>query len=215
MKDRIVAVLSVVAVLVSAGCASTNNPPPATSQTTAAAPAAPAVGVTETTTMTARVQAIDLKTRKVTLKPKNGKAFTIQVSEDARNLPQVRVGDTVVAKYTEAVAVDINRDTSTGGITSRKESVSGTRAPLGAMPGGTVRNTVEIIANVLAIDAKTRRVTFQGPENTLTVKVPAEVKMNKLEVGDQVRLTYVEELVEELAISVERTAPAKGAAKKK
>lgn len=211
MKDRIVAVLSVVAVLVSAGCASTNNPPPATSQTTAAAPAAPAVGVTETTTMTARVQAIDLKTRKVTLKPKNGKAFTIQVSEDARNLPQVRVGDTVVAKYTEAVAVDINRDTSTGGITSRKESVSGTRAPLGAMPGGTVRNTVEIIANVLAIDAKTRRVTFQGPENTLTVKVPAEVKMNKLEVGDQVRLTYVEEL----AISVERTAPAKGAAKKK
>ena len=115
MKDRIVAVLSVVAVLVSAGCASTNNPPPATSQTTAAAPAAPAVGVTETTTMTARVQAIDLKTRKVTLKPKNGKAFTIQVSEDARNLPQVRVGDTVVAKYTEAVAVDINRDTSTGG----------------------------------------------------------------------------------------------------
>ncbi len=211
MKDRIVAVLSVVAVLVSAGCASTNNPPPATSQTTAAAPAAPAVGVTETTTMTARVQAIDLKTRKVTLKPKNGKAFTIQVSEDARNLPQVRVGDTVVAKYTEAVAVDINRDTSTGGITSRKESVSGTRAPLVAMPGGTVRNTVEIIANVLAIDAKTRRVTFQGPENTLTVKVPAEVKMNKLEVGDQVRLTYVEEL----AISVERTAPAKGAAKKK
>ena len=123
----------------------------------------------------------------------------------------MRVGDTVVAKYTEAVAVDINRDTSTGGVTSRKESVSGTRAPLGAMPGGTVRNTVEIIANVLAIDAKTRRVTFQGPENTLTVKVPAEVKMNKLEVGDQVRLTYVEEL----AISVERTAPAKGAAKKK
>lgn len=211
MKDRIVAVLGMVGVLVSAGCASTNNPPPATPQTTAAAPAAPAVGVTETTTMTARVQAIDLKTRKVTLKPKNGKAFTIQVSEDARNLPQVRVGDTVVAKYTEAVAVDINRDTSTGGITSRKESVSGTRAPLGAMSGGTVRNTVEIIANVLAIDAKTRRVTFQGPENTLTVKVPAEVKMNKLEVGDQVRLTYVEEL----AISVERTAPAKGAAKKK
>lgn len=211
MKDRIVAVLGMVAVLVSAGCASTNNPPPATPQTTAAAPAAPAVGVTETTTMTARVQAIDLKTRKVTLKPKNGKVFTIQVSEDARNLPQLRVGDTVVAKYTEAVAVDINRDTSTGGITSRKESVSGTRAPLGAMSGGTVRNTVEIIANVLAIDAKTRRVTFQGPENTLTVKVPAEVKMNKLEVGDQVRLTYVEEL----AISVERTAPAKGAAKKK
>lgn len=211
MKDRIVAVLGMVAVLVSAGCASTNNPPPATPQTTAAAPAAPAVGVTETTTMTARVQAIDLKTRKVTLKPKNGKVFTIQVSEDARNLPQLRVGDTVVAKYTEAVAVDINRDTSTGGITSRKESVSGTRAPLGAMSGGTVRNTVEIIANVLAIDAKTRRVTFQGPENTLTVKVPAEVKMNKLEVGDQVRLTYVEGL----AISVERTAPAKGAAKKK
>ncbi|MCB1782154.1 MAG: hypothetical protein KDJ34_19105, partial [Candidatus Competibacteraceae bacterium] len=73
-----------------------------------------------------------------------------------RNLPQVRVGDQVVMRYTEAVAVRINQDIS-GGITSRRETLSGDRAALGQRPAGSVRNTVEIIANILAIDPKTRK----------------------------------------------------------
>ncbi len=217
MKERIVAVLGMVSLLTTVGCANMlgqdNNKAamekaPAAQQETAPTPA-PALADSETVTMTATVQAIDLKNRTVTLKQKSGQPFTIHAGEEVRNLPQVRVGDRVVVKYTEAVAVRINRDT-TGGITSRKETLSGSRAAPGQKPAGTVRNTVETIANVLAIDPKTRKITFQGPQSTLTVKAPADVNLGRLDIGDQVLLTYTEEL----AIAVEPASTKKPAKKK-
>ncbi|MDG4553835.1 MAG: hypothetical protein P9E24_06260 [Candidatus Competibacter sp.] len=215
MKERIVAVLGMVSLLTTVGCASLTGQDKnkAEMEKASAAPqaaaSAPAIADSETVTMTATVQAVDLKNRVVTLKQKGGQPFTVHVSEEARNLPQVRVGDRVVVKYTEAVAVRINRDT-TGGITSRKDTVSGSRAPLGQKPAGSMRNTVEIIANILAIDPKTRKITFQGPERTLTVKAPADANLGRLDVGDQVLLTYTEEL----AISVEPAKAAKPTKKK-
>ena len=220
MKERIVAVLGMVSLLTTVGCANFNSllghdknkaeteKTAATQPETAPAPA-PAIADSETTTMTATVRAVDLKNRLVTLKQKGGQPFTIHVGEEARNLPQVRVGDRVVVKYTEAMAVRINRDT-TGGIAARKETVSGSRAALGQKPAGSMRNTVETIANVLAIDRKTRKVTFQGPYKALTVKAPADVNISRLDIGDQVKLTYIEEL----ALSVEPASSRKSAKRK-
>ena len=50
----------------------------------------------------AEVIAIDLKTRKVTLKGEDGGVQEIVVGKDARNLPQVKVGDRVVIEYTRS-----------------------------------------------------------------------------------------------------------------
>lgn len=213
MKERIVTILGMVSLFATVGCASLTGQDknkaemekaPATQQETA-----PVIAESETVTMTATVQAVDLQNRLVTLKQKGGQPFTVHVSEQVRNLPQVRVGNRVVVRYTEAVAVRISRDT-TGGITARKETLSGGRAPLGQKPAGVMRNNVEIIANVLAIDPKTRKIIFQGPERTLTVKAPADIDLGRLSVGDQVLLTYTEEL----AISVEPAKAAKPAKKK-
>lgn len=209
MKERILAALGVVGLLVTLGCASTPDKEKAAEKAPAVKQeAAPEIGASEVTTVTATVQAVNLEKRLVTLKQKGGKPFTIHVSEEARNLPQVKVGDQVVAKYTEAMAVRINRDT-TGGVTQKKETLSGSRAEPGQKPAGTVTNTVEIIANILAINPKTRKVTLQGPERTLTVKAPSDMDISRLDVGDQVLVTYVEEL----AITVE-PAPGKKPAKK-
>ncbi|MCB1824572.1 MAG: hypothetical protein KDJ54_08355 [Candidatus Competibacteraceae bacterium] len=215
MKERIVAVLGMVSLLTIVGCANMlGQDKNKTAMEKAPAPQeemapAPKIADSETVTMTATVRAVDLKNRTVTLKQKGGKPFTIHVGEEVRNLPQVRVGDQVVMKYTEAMAVRISRDT-TGGITSRKETLSGDRAALGQKPAGSVRNTVETIANVLAIDHQTRKITFQGPQSTLIVKAPADVNISRLDVGDQVMLTYTEEL----AIAVEPAATKKSARKK-
>lgn len=201
MKYRILTALGLTSLLLT-GCASTPDKAPSSmamdKTPTATQSPAPAISDSETVTLTATVKAIDLNNRLVTLKPKKGEPFTIHVGEQARNLPQLRVGDRVTVRYTEAVAVKINRDTSKG-ITSRRETLSGSRTELGQRPGGTLQNTVEIIANVLAIDPQTRKITFQGPERALIVKVPADVNISRLDVGDQVLLTYTEEL----AISVE------------
>lgn len=201
MKYRILTALGLTSLLLT-GCASTPDKAPSSAAVdktpTATQSPTPAVTDSETVTLTATVKAIDLPNRLVTLKPKKGEPFTIRVGEEVRNLPQVKVGDRVVARYTEAVAVKINRNTN-GGVTSRRETLSGGRAEPGQRPAGVLQNTVEIIANVLAIDPQTRKITFQGPERALIVKVPADVNISRLDVGDQVLLTYTQEL----AISVE------------
>jgi len=201
MKYRILTALGLTSLLLT-GCASTPDKAPSSmamdKTPTATQSPTPAVTDSETVTLTATVKAIDLPNRLVTLKPKKGEPFTIRVGDEVRNLPQVRVGDRVVARYTEAVAVKINRNTN-GGVTSRRETLSGGRAEPGQRPAGVLQNTVEIIANVLAIDPQTRKITFQGPERALIVKVPADVNISRLDVGDQVLLTYTQEL----AISVE------------
>ncbi|KAB2934537.1 MAG: hypothetical protein F9K25_04200 [Candidatus Contendobacter sp.] len=202
MKNRMLIALSALSLLLTAGCASTNKAPEATSQATTQS-AAPEMAVGEVVTATFKVQAVDLDKRLVTLKDKAGKVFTIHVGEEARNLPQLKVGDRVVAKYYEAVAVSLTKDL-TGGVTEKKETISAERTPLGQKPGGAVRNNVDIVANVIAINKKTRKVTLKGPERAITVKAPQDVDISQVKIGDQVRVNYVEEF----AIAVE-PAPTK------
>ena len=202
MKNRMLIALGAVGLLLTTGCATTDKAPEATSQATAQ-PAAPVMATSEVLTATFTVRAVDLDKRLVTLKDEAGKVFTIHVGEEARNLPQLKVGDRVVAKYYEAVAASLTKDL-TGGVTERKETTSTERTPLGQKPGGAVRNNIEIVANVTSINQKTRKVTLKGPERAITVKAPEDVDLSKIKVGDQVRVNYVEEF----AIAVE-PAPVK------
>lgn len=48
-----------------------------------------------TVTATATVEAIDLEKRVVTLKGQEGNVFDVAVGREARNLPQLKVGDEV------------------------------------------------------------------------------------------------------------------------
>src|SRR5262245_12232577 len=70
---------------------STQAPKP-TAQAPAASHDHPAVGAVASATAVATVEAIDQKTREVTLKKESGELVTIVVSEEARNLPQVKKG---------------------------------------------------------------------------------------------------------------------------
>ena len=124
--------------------------------------------------------------------------------EEARNLPQVKVGDRVVVTYYEALAVNLTKDT-TGGIATRKDTVTTDRAELGQKPAGMVRQDVEMVANVTGINKKTRRVTLQGAKSAVTLKVPDDIDISKLKVGDQVKANYTQEL----AVAVEPAAAKK------
>ncbi|MDS4023026.1 MAG: hypothetical protein RKR03_21360 [Candidatus Competibacter sp.] len=204
MKERIVAVLGALSLLVATGCATTQDKPPAQeAKTPAAQQPAPDMGIREKITATATVQAVDLEKRQVTLKDSKGKLHTIAVGEEVRNLPQVKVGDRVTLTYYEALAVRLQKD-MTGGITEKKATISAGRAEPGQRPAGVVRENVEIVANIIAINKKARKVTLRGPQQAITLKVPADIDISKLKVGDQV----VAEYVQELAIVVE-PAPAK------
>lgn len=83
-------------------------------------------------------------------------------------------------------------------------------SPLQAQTGGAVvgtgpgvaaaAQTVKVTATITAIDISTRDVTLKGPEgNLVTVTAGPEVKnFDKLKVGDQVDMQYIEALTLEL-----------------
>ena len=99
----------------------------------------PYIYASQTLEMKATVEAINHETREVTLRGENGETVDLVVGEDARNLGQVHVGDTVIADYMHSleimvVAGDGSAPSAAG------MSVAG-RTEKGEMPGGAVMDT--------------------------------------------------------------------------
>jgi len=171
---------------------------PASSEQTSSEAKKPTIKKENVVTVTATVQAIDLDTRVVTLKGPKGNVFDLKVGKEAKNLPQVKVGDLVMARYYESLAVEVKKPGVPGGVMT--SGALATAKP-GEMPAGVVTNQVTITATVQAIDPKKTHVTLQGPEgNSVKVKVQDPKNLKNVAVGDQVVITYTEAL----AISVEK-----------
>jgi Cu/Ag efflux protein CusF len=155
----------------------------------------------ETIKMTATVLSIDMGSRDVLLMDSQGKLHTVNVSDQARNLDQVRVGDKVTAEYTEAISLQLKkRGTAAGPPASAEEAMI--RSPKGAKPGGAVGRKVTAIASVVAVNPKKQFVTLRGPlGNEYDVQVLDPVQLKAVKEGDEVEVVYTEAL----AISVQST----------
>nr|WP_315594640.1 hypothetical protein [uncultured Cupriavidus sp.] len=151
---------------------------------------------TKTVKASATVVAIDAATRTISIKNKQGKVTDLQVGEDVRNFEQLRVGDTVTVEYTQALSVNLARQS---GMRSSTEREISDRAAPGARPGGMVGREVTVTADVVAVNAKTGMVTLKGPRGKMVdlhVEDPQQLKAVRR--GDQVQAVYTEAL----AISV-------------
>jgi hypothetical protein len=149
-------------------------------------------------TATATVEAIDLQKRVVTLKGPEGNVFDVTVGKEARNLPQVKVGDLVKVKYYESIALRLVKPGE--GVAGIQETEILGRAKKGEKPGGLTASQVTLTATITAIDKKKHMVTLKGPEGkSVTAKAENPKNLAKVKVGDEVEVTYTEAL----AISVE------------
>ncbi|MGD8617839.1 MAG: hypothetical protein PVH54_01480 [Gammaproteobacteria bacterium] len=149
----------------------------------------PGIELSSTAKITATVEAIDHEKRLVTLRGPEGKQVVVEVSEEARNLDQVEVGDTVEVEYHESVALFAQLP---DGEPANEVKVSTARAPLGNKPGAGVAETITMKATVEAIDYDTRMLVLRGPEgNTLTTKVDDRVtRFNEVKPGDEIVVQY-------------------------
>jgi hypothetical protein len=57
--------------------------------------------------MTARVEDIDYKNRTVTLRVPQQKTVTLKVDKDVKRFNEVKKGDEIVVKHTEALAISV------------------------------------------------------------------------------------------------------------
>ncbi len=145
---------------------------------------------------TGKVTAVDPTKRTVTLEGPSGRVATVN-AKNARNLDQVKVGDTVKIRYAEELAIYVRKADAAPQAT---EATAVELAPKGQKPGGVVAETIEITANVEAIDYQTRAIALKGPLGNIRIfKVSDAVeRFNEIKVGDQV----VIRVTEAIALSV-------------
>jgi hypothetical protein len=140
---------------------------------------------------TAKVKAIDQKTRHVTLQRSDGVQIKFVASDAVRNLAQVKVGDDVTVSYYESIAYEVRKPGEAVPGTTVSEAVG--RAAPGAKPAGAGVSVVTVTATIAAIDRSAMTVTLRGPDGVLTqVKARDPKKLERVAVGDLVDITYTE-----------------------
>jgi Cu/Ag efflux protein CusF len=146
------------------------------------------------------IEAIDKDKGTVTLKgPK--RTLTLAV-KDKSKLDVIKVGDPVVATYTEAVAFQVRKAGSAAPAVSVKEERE-TSKP-GENPAASAARQVTLTAPIEAIDRKAQTVTIKGAEgNAETIKVKNPTNLQGVKVGDMIEVTYVQAF----AVALDRPAP--------
>ncbi len=161
-------------------------------QATGSGDAKPSKTEARTVTLRGTVEAIDKAQQTVTLKGPRGRTLTLEV-RDPQKLDAVKIGDPVVARYYESLAIHVRKPgQATPGATAQEAVV--TSKP-GEAPGGAVGRQVTLTATITAIDTKQQTVTVKGPQgNVETVKVRDPKHLVGVKVGDLVELTYTQAL---------------------
>jgi hypothetical protein len=150
------------------------------------------VGASGTVKMTATVVLIDMGSRDVVLIDSQGKMHKINVSDQARNLDQVKVGDKVTAEYTEAISVQLKKRGTADGPPANAVEVM-IRSPKGMKPGGAVGRKVSAFATIVAVNPAKQFITLRGPlGNDYDVQVLDPAQLNAVKKGDEVEVVYTE-----------------------
>jgi len=163
----------------------------------ASAPGKVAAG--EVIQLQGKVTSVDKAKRVVVVTGPQGNHVNFNCGEEVRNFDQIRVGDLVTLTYAQALALEL-RKVANNGIRERVETTDAVRSKPGEKPGAAVEKTVQVVANVVAVNPKAQTVTLRGVKRTVELAVNDPAQLKEIKVGDQVEAKYVE------AVALEVTA---------
>jgi hypothetical protein len=152
------------------------------------------------------VLVVDPKARTVVVRGPRGGVATLNVPKEAQNLDQVKQGSRFKVKYVEAIALSVRKGGQPGAMAGQEVKL----APKGGTPGGIAVRTAQIAGVVEAVDYTNRYIALRGPKsNSVSLKVADDVKLEELNAGDRIALTYVQGLAMEMIPADPPKAPAK------
>jgi Cu/Ag efflux protein CusF len=154
--------------------------------------------VAKTNVVKATVEEIDHAKREVTLKDAKGDEHKMKVSEEVKNLDQVKKGDQVAIGFYQSVGLSVHKP---GEAPPPAQGQAVIVAEKGQKPGGLAVQTTQKTATVEDIDYSTREVTLKGSDGK-TTKIKAGDKVKRLEdvkKGDRIVATYTEALAVSVA----------------
>ncbi len=160
----------------------------------------PSLHTSQTVILTAVVEAINHESREITLRGPEGNTASFVVSEEARNLDQVNVGDTVVAEYEQSLSIEVFAND--GSAPGAGTLTAAGRSEKGEMPAMAAVDAQVITATVEEINLEDNTFKLKGPDGEVTQYVARDPEnLKKAEVGDLVVITYTQAV----ALSVEKT----------
>jgi hypothetical protein len=164
-----------------------------------------AYSMVQTETVTATVEAINLKTRHATLRLPDGKKQTFAVDQQVRNLDKVKRGDQVVVQYKGAIEVELTTPDPTQPLPLPTEAMAvDHRAAEGGKPEGAVARTMTLTGTVESYDPERRVAVIQGSDGeTLRVNIQHPERWTQVKAGDIVTARFSEAL----AIAVQPPPP--------
>jgi hypothetical protein len=158
----------------------------------------PFLVTSQTMKISAQVEAIDHKSRVVTLRRPQGDTVTFTASDEARNLDQVSVGDIVTAEYVETLSIEVVANEGMEPESGELSAVA--RTEKGEMPGLIAVDAQIVTATVEEINLETNTYKLKGPDGTVNEYVARNPEnLKRAAVGDLVIMTFTESV----AISVE------------
>lgn len=147
------------------------------------------IGLHDTVTTRATVKEIDQATRTVTLVGSQGETTTLKVGDQVRNLSQVKVGDTVVARYYASVAFVLAPPGTK--LPDDSLTVAGGRARPGSLPAGVLGTKAVVTGLVVGVDPVAHTLSLVDPSGgrvrTLHVTDPRALRsLTRIKVGDTI-----------------------------
>ncbi|AWY38915.1 hypothetical protein DKY63_02900 [Pseudomonas putida] len=144
-----------------------------------------------------QVLAVDPANYQVTIEGPDKQPVPLQLTDQAKNLHNLKVGDKVDIQVIRSVAYVL--DTEVGGAPSvSKEAMTVRSTKDNPNPGGEAVRQVKVTSKITKVDLKTHEVTLMPPEGKLkVVKVEdpqLQERMKKLKVGQTVDAVYTEVL---------------------
>lgn len=162
----------------------------------------PSFSASQSVTATARVEALNQETREVTLLLEDGSLFTSQVSDEARNLDQVSVGDIVYAHYTESISIRVVENDGAEPETVVQEELA--RTGEGKMPGVAATESAVTTAIVEEINIEERTFKLREPDGEVRqYRALNPENLRRANVGDKVITTVTTSVV----ITVDKQPP--------
>ena len=145
------------------------------------------IGASQTITARAKVQAIDLAAREVTLVGPEGNVFTVHAGDAVRNLDRVKVGDTVVATYYASIVLVLSAPGSQ--VPDNQVNDALARAAKGHMPAAALGTKVIVTGTVVGVDLANHTISLVNPSgglvHTFSVTDPRQqAALKRVKVGD-------------------------------
>lgn len=139
----------------------------------------------EVMTASATVTAIDMASRKVSLKGAAGDVFDIVAGDKVTNLQNLKVGDTVTLEYLQMLDLELLKGTA--GVRKRIVEVAADKAAAGQAPEAGIGAKVTLFGDIIGLDKQQQTVTVKGVDHTIIVKVQNPDQFALMAKGDQIK----------------------------